>query len=367
MITKSLHLCEKSRTNDVPLDLQIEILNRLPLKTVVRFMLVSKSWQQIIRSKSFIRTFPFRPLTQPPLRFLLALCNTDDQTGRINCSFFSSSSLSSSSISLSTTFLSKITLPLRRQLPYPSYYVNGLVMIGDIICNPSTGKTISLPNGSTYDTCFFGYDHVNNQYKVLGIPEYRRATPNHYQVFTLGAKPKTWRYIDCDIPHCGWSNGLCIDGFVYYIASTHTGMCVMRFDLKSEKIDIFARVSDEMKPSILKRSKTLINYHGKVALAIQPFGPVRSVDLFVFEAGKHAYKEKSFYNLPHLPLRIKGVMNHTGGIISTPSDFGSEVSVFHHDIKGASFKKMEFEVVAKHDWLSASNCFMGYVESLMLI
>ncbi|CAH8320204.1 unnamed protein product [Eruca vesicaria subsp. sativa] len=365
-----MNLCNKSRTNDVPLDLQIEILNRLPLKTVVRFMVVSKSWQQIIRSKSFITSFPFRPMTQPPLRFLLALCNTDDQ----NCSFFSSSSLSSSSISLSTTFLSKITLPLRRRVPYPSYYVNGLVMIGDTICNPSTGKTIPLPslNIYSYATCFFGYDPVNNQYKVFRNTPYLAQHWNRFLVLTVGDKKKSWRSIICDIPHRPWSNGLCIDGFVYYTAITYTGMCLMRFDLNSEKFDIFARVSEgtiALLTSFENGSNNLINYHGKVAIAIQPSPSVPSIDLYVFEAGKQDYKEMSFDNLPQLPLLMKDVMNHHTGddIIFAPRFSSTEAIFFHHDLKGGCFKKMKFEVDAKHNLFSESICFMGYVESLMLI
>ncbi|CAH8304574.1 unnamed protein product [Eruca vesicaria subsp. sativa] len=121
----NLHLCN----NVVPLDLQIEILSRLPTKSVARFMLVSKSWPKIINSKSFIR---LRSLTQP-LRFLLTLHDTDYQTRCINCSFFSSSSpISSSSTSIPTIFLSTIILPLHES-SYPSYHVNGLLNIGEIM------------------------------------------------------------------------------------------------------------------------------------------------------------------------------------------------------------------------------------------
>ncbi|CAH8320213.1 unnamed protein product [Eruca vesicaria subsp. sativa] len=207
MRRRSLRLCNKRKTDVVPLDLQNEILSRLPAKSLVRFMVVSNSWQEIIRSKSFIRSFNFRSLTQPqPLRFLLALHDTD-----LSCRFFSSSSsLLSSSTSISTTFLSKITFPLRRA-SYPSYYVNGLINM---------------------------------------------------------------------------------DGFVYYIAYTGAGtMSLMRFDLNSEKIDIFARVSEEMKALryLDNGSRTLINYHGKVAIAIHTYQGLSTIDLFVFEAGKQDY------------------------------------------------------------------------------
>ncbi|CAN6843959.1 unnamed protein product [Brassica oleracea var. botrytis] len=364
----SLHLCN----NVVPLDLQMEILSRLPSKSLARFMTVSKSWQEIISSKSFIRS---RSLTHP-LRFLLALYDTDYETGRKNCSFFSSSSLlSSSSTSIPTTFLSKVTLPLHETY-YPTYYVNGLLNIGEIICNPCTGKTVYLPENIVYRRTgtaerFFGYDPVNNQYKVLCLTPYTEGDTktNYFQVFTLGAKPKKWRFIDCDIPHITWSNGLCIDGSLYYIASQDKGMCLMRFDLNSEKFDVFARLSKKMDTLFFldEGSKTLINYHGKVAMAIRPSYSAPSVDLFVFQAGKQDYKAKSFDNIPQLHLPIKGVINHMGDIVFAPIHSRSEVNVIHHDLKGASFEKMKFDVDAKSEWEFRSNYFMGYVESLMLL
>ncbi|RID73574.1 hypothetical protein BRARA_B00720 [Brassica rapa] len=307
---RSLRLCNKRKTNVVPLDLQIEILNRLPAKSIVRFMVVSNSWQEIIRSHTFIRSFPFRSLTQSqPLRFLLALHD---------------------------------------KASYRSYYVNGLMNMGEIICNPCTGKTISLPRDKrpAFSTRFFGYDPVNNQYKKIKFVT--------FQVFTLGAKPKSWRFIDCDIPHRTWSNGLCIDGSVYYIA--YTGAVTI--------------VSEEMKAFcyLENGSRTLINYHGKVATAIQTSYEPPTIDLFVFEAGKQDYKEKSFDNLPQLHLRVKSVINRAGDdIIFAPHHSRSVATVIHHDLKGASFKMMKFEVDVKGDWFTESNCFVDYVESLMLL
>ncbi|CAH8304538.1 unnamed protein product [Eruca vesicaria subsp. sativa] len=364
----SLHLCN----NVIPLDLLFEILSLLPSKSLARFMAVSKSWQEIISSKSFIRS---RSLTHP-LRFLLALHDTDDQTGRLSCSFFSSSSLLLSSTSIPTNFLSRIILPLRKPSD-PTYYVNGLLNIGEIICNPCTGETVYLPelvdrttrSTPRLDERFFGYDPVNNQYKELCITRYiniaEHKTTNYYQVFTLGAEPKTWRFIDCGIRHRPWSNGLCIDGFVYYIASLDKGMCLMRFDLNSERFDVFARLSEKMDTLFFldEGSKTLINYHGKVAIAIRRF-QVPSVELFVVKAGKQEYKVKSFDNLPQLHLPIKGVTNnHMSDMIFAPIDSRGEVNVIHHDLLGASFTKMTFEVDAKSEWEIGSNYFMGYVES----
>ena len=180
--------------------------------------------------------------------------------------------------------------------------------MGEIICNPCTGKTISLPklvkttpaaSRRRLADRFFGYDPVNNEYKVLCITQYlaHHATPNHYQIFTLGAKPKIWRFIDCDIPHTHWSDGLCIDGFLYYIARTDTRMmCLMRFDLNSEKFIIYARVSEEMKALYFQDngSRTLINYHGKVATAIQTYYKPPTIDLFVFGSRETGLQREIF-------------------------------------------------------------------------
>ncbi|KAL1215224.1 putative F-box protein [Cardamine amara subsp. amara] len=370
---RSLRLCKKRKTDVVSLDLLIEILNRLPAKSVVRFLLVSKSWAEIIRSNGFC-------LTQP-LRFLIALTtDTDDQKGRINFSFFSSSSLSSSSTTVSTSYLSRITIPSRLYSCH-SYYVNGLINIGQIICNPCTGKYITLPKIVKTPTCnrpslamrFFGYDPVNNQYKVLCmLPnlEGQATTPwSDFRVFTLGDKPKSWRLIDCCIPHCPRANGLCIDGFVYYLAHMGTRMSLMRFDLKSEKFDIFARVSEDLRDLWINNngSRNLINYHGKVAIAVQPFHQIPLIDLYVFEAGEQDFKETTFHNLPKPHLRMKGI-THTGEIIFAPSCSKNEANVYHHDLKGASdFKKIKIEVDANRLWFGQSIYHMGYLESLLLL
>ena len=189
----------------------------------------------------------------------------------------------------------------------------------------------------------------------------------------MGAKQKSWRLIDCDIPHIAWSYGLYIDGSVYYIAYAGAGtgaMSLMRFDLNSEKFNIFARVSEDTRSLYHENngSKTLINYHGRVAVAIPSPLLVPSIDLLIFEAGKQDYKEKSIDNLPQLHLRMKGVINHTGdNIIYAPHRSRSEAILIHHDLKGANFKTMKFEVDVKHDWFCESIFFVGYVESLMLL
>ncbi|KAF2538978.1 hypothetical protein F2Q68_00022706 [Brassica cretica] len=261
-----------STFNVLPLDLVIEIFGRLPVKSVARFLLVSKLWATIIRSREFIKSFPLGSCSSQP-RFLIAF---NGQYGKEryfeneDWYFFSSS------------FLSRSSCPLPNHV-YLAHYVNGLLCTGygqeQFIVNPTTGKSIALPRVRTRRkdaNSFFGYDSVSDQYKVLCMTEAQRG-PNfqgpssEHQVFTLGDKKPSWRMVQCSIPHRPWSSGVCIDGFIYYFAETGINVkqhSVIRFDLRSEKFHLVTRVPTE---TVLSEEDqyshvVILNYQGKVAI-----------------------------------------------------------------------------------------------------
>ncbi|CAA7051298.1 unnamed protein product [Microthlaspi erraticum] len=201
----------------IPLDVVIEIIGRLPWKSVARFLVVSKSWEAFICSRYFITSFPFGSSLSSQTRLLTTF---NDCIGkRKYLDFFSSSSSS--------------TLGCDEE---------------QIIFNPTTGKSITLPRVVTWRKIiktYFGYDPVNDQYKVLCLT---KINDNHgsihlvyHQVLTFGAR-EPWRVMDdCSIPHYPWSSGLCIDGVLYYVAITGKEVLLfsmMRFDLRSEKLDL---------------------------------------------------------------------------------------------------------------------------------
>lgn len=60
---------------------------------------------------------------------------------------------------------------------------------------------------------------------------------------------------------------MCINGVLYYVAYTGTDLLqlsLMRFDLRSEKLDPFASL-----PALILYGYDLINYEGKVAISTQ--------------------------------------------------------------------------------------------------
>lgn len=171
--------------HDLPFDLMVEILSRLPVKTLSRFRCVSKLWSSSIVTES-IKT---RYLTHP------------SQLVIFSQPLLESSNMSSYTYPLSTNtrFVAadRVTctlLPCRNYLVYG--YVRGLICYRSnskkfAIYNPTTRQNVLLPpirgyhdGFSWYDPVkkkymidskyyhgFFGYDPVKDQYKVLRFIE----------------------------------------------------------------------------------------------------------------------------------------------------------------------------------------------------
>ncbi|CAA7030296.1 unnamed protein product [Microthlaspi erraticum] len=279
------HALEDQKNFDhIPLDVVIEIVGRLPSKSVARFLVVSKSWETFIRSRDFITSFPFGSSSQP--RLLITFSHLDYRVRRQYLDFFSSSSSG-------TSLISRFT----RQNQYLPQFVNGLISLGfceeQIIYNPTTGKSITLPKVVTRRKIvktYSGYDPVNDQYKVLCLTErlhdnHRKFQLSHDRVFTLGER-ESWRVMDCSIPHRPWSNsnGLCIDGVLYYLAFTGKGMfqrSLMRFDVRSEKLELLTDLPADL---IAPYGFTLIKYEGKVAIATKFVAyPLHTFNVWVME------------------------------------------------------------------------------------
>nr|XP_043625918.1 F-box protein CPR1-like [Erigeron canadensis] len=61
----------------IPLELQIEIIKRLPIKTLIRFRLVSKPWKSIIESSDFIADYNIHTHHYNHQQLLVSLYDTD--------------------------------------------------------------------------------------------------------------------------------------------------------------------------------------------------------------------------------------------------------------------------------------------------
>ncbi|CAL9248878.1 unnamed protein product [Arabidopsis halleri] len=253
-------------------DLIMEILSRLPSKSVARFRCVSKRWSSMFASPYFNELFRTRSSAKPRLLFAIA----EDSVW----SFFSSPQLenpyekSSSTLVAAAEFHVKFS-PEKLAINHsydPRYfsigYASGLIYIygcryqgRPVICNPNTGRYAILPYRYTYRKAysFFGFDPIDKQYKALSMRY--SCGPGHNKILTFGDGDLTWRKIKFPLPERPEieSDGICINGVLYFLA--------VGVELKFEYVIVCFDVRSETFTYIgVERFCRLINYKGKLAV-----------------------------------------------------------------------------------------------------
>ena len=177
-------LRRKTKDDDLPDEIVLEILARLPVKSLLRFRCVCKSWYSSIATPNFIYN-----------NLLYCKCN-DHNHGffihmpKTTCPMVSFRRPHSQicTVASDRTFetISEFRIPFSFQSGYPHFVgsCNGILCFTDFVTskskvvylwNPSIRKFKRLP-----DTCLtqsqvlnvahgFGYDSLNNDYKVVRI------------------------------------------------------------------------------------------------------------------------------------------------------------------------------------------------------
>ena len=293
----------------IPTDLIIEILLRLPPKSIAKCRWASKLWDSILRRADFTELFITRSRARPQL---LLSCVENEEL-----------------------FLSSIPQEVQNQDVVTANYhtrfpcgrsskiigpVRGLVCLthlrkykktAPVICNPSTGQSLPLPNVKTRSilvNSFLGFDPVGKQFKILSMTTRDYLNCEEHQVLTLGTEKKmSWRKIQCSISHYfrHINHGICINGVVYYVAGLNgppMANGIVCFDVRSEKFKVINR-GEEM---ALWSQSTLVNYKGTLgALLTEGFtqvtGDTKCFQLWVLgDAEKHEWSKHISICLPLL-------------------------------------------------------------------
>ncbi|ESQ52568.1 hypothetical protein EUTSA_v10017821mg [Eutrema salsugineum] len=324
------------------LDLTIEILIRLPAKSVFRFRCVSKHWCAIIRSRSFTDLFMSISLRRP--RLSLGYCIFHH--GNNKPLFYFSSPLHHPQVPKNPPSMVSETLPLTYMGLFNS--VRGIILISldrrhFVICNPTTRQVIRLPDGSnTSNICymFLGYNPSNDQYKILRkIRSREDQSVQEHSVCTLETGQESlfssWRHVESNILHCvRGCTAVCINGVVYYGAGTKSSkrFVVMSFNVGSERLRHIQGPNEE-------EYCTLINYRGKLAcFSVNIYH--NSFSLCVLDdvkeqvwSTKTIVPSTSFYDLYwSLKLYISGTTD-AGEIIFVSALIADAVEIFYYDLK----------------------------------
>ena len=239
--------------SNIPQELIIEILARLPVKSLVRFLCVSKEWYALITDSDFIKlhlkssieTNRDRTLIlnedefSPPLRYFSAVqFSKDNQFGK--------------------TF--EIYKPLQNWVI--SDYCDGLVCLHRgyeklevAIWNPLVRKYRKLPiepieEPSCFSSCIrfshlaFGHDPRSDDYKVLRVTEFYMTDSMEFEVKVYSMRSNSWKKIDEQWPNkeicC--QKLLALNGDVYWLAADRVVQdleSILAFNFATEKLRLY--------------------------------------------------------------------------------------------------------------------------------
>ncbi|XP_056843708.1 F-box/kelch-repeat protein At3g04660-like isoform X2 [Raphanus sativus] len=256
----------------IPLDLIVEILLKVPTKSVASLVFVSKQWLSVISGKRFITQY-LQARSSPrllftvfcaymPVQFLHSFSQVDPSYDRHRVSITPDKK--------KKNHVHAFSPPIRGLI---CRQMGSRVMIG----NPTTGQFLTLPRLKTTRRgvlSFFGYDPVNDAYKVLCLTVLRgrqkresQVVAEDHQVYTLGGDQKKWRMVECKHPHLPLTpslltnKGICLNGVLYYYAWIKNDASLISFDLISEEFNVVKLPED---------NPCIVNYNGKVAITSWP-------------------------------------------------------------------------------------------------
>ncbi|XP_010431684.1 PREDICTED: putative F-box protein At2g19630 [Camelina sativa] len=374
----------------IPLDLIVEIFSRLPAKSISRCRCVSKLWASIPRLPYFTELFLTRSLSRPKLLFACLKNN--------HVFFFSSPQ--PHQILADDNNSSVLVASYHMKIPYYLLYsvirssVRGLMLIGDergsegkkrkvsVICNPSTGQSVTLPKPKTRKRfglrSYLGYEPIKKLYKVLSMAwGIRSSSSVDHQVLTLGTGGKpSWSRVECCIPHsvnrgC-YVDHVCIDGVLYYQAfhTSTSDYIIVLFDFKSEKFRFVENFRDPLSVSFCWSS---INYKGKLGSLGTGIHPrSTNIRLRVLEdAEKHEWSEHT-YVLPHSwtntiggpcrGLRVVGV-THTNEIVFLNSCSSTSFDILYYNTERNAIRRANIQGLEAFEWHSVY-AYVDHVEDV---
>ena len=227
----------------LPYEVVFDILTRLPVRSLVRFRCVSKSWNSIITSPDFITTHMNRPKSLSNNKGYLLYVPTSDHYDQNLCIDVCNSDRTLTHIS---TF----------QLPFSAYMVgccNGMFCLHNFpnkvlyLWNPSIRKfkMISTPH---FTHPFFPYNldlrmelayhSQNNDFKILGILCFRGSEAPQAEAVVYTLSTDSWKRVVISlgsIDYISPSPNLFFNGALHSIAWSRSRKFILSFNVNDER------------------------------------------------------------------------------------------------------------------------------------
>ncbi|CAD5332022.1 F-box protein [Arabidopsis thaliana] len=331
LTTRCSHGNHISQSNSIPLDITIEILSRLPAKSIVRSRSVSKLWSSITTTPEFIKHRSKK--TSPPC--VLLIFRKHDKL-----IVFSSPQHQNTYSHVQDYHIEIPKNGFIRRLDS----VHGLICLEGskqlVICNPTLKRFFPLPEpqgtGDEYNVGgFLGYEPIEGKYKALCI-----VRGWNTQVLTLEIQ-ESWRVTKPGYTH--WptkDTGRCINGVIYYKAIIFDRVprhVIFGFDLRYEEfthIEFPMRNYDRF---------LMVSYEGRLALISSTSSVVEIWSLE--DAGNRKWSYEQFHLCLPPNTSLKGVTD-AGELIYTGFSLNRSFCVVYFDPKKNSIRETKFQGIA---------------------
>ncbi|KAL0699229.1 hypothetical protein Bca4012_055351 [Brassica carinata] len=269
-------------TREIPFDLVVEILTRLPAKSLMRFRSVSKLWSSLICSQYFTKRFQRLSSSSPRLYMNLSFFDNS----HLKDALLSASPRSDSGNTISSFEADQdLTIPAMRGYYHVSQVFRGLMCLMNeksakiyntttrqLVVLPDIEESSIIPEDHKYKKIMYHicHDPVHDQYKVVCTVSKTRGEVlsrymSEYWVLQLGGDVslRRWRKVPCQCPpHMTLTQGLTINGRLYSLAWIHLPDSVLvSFDVSSEEIRVHQVPKDAEWPH-----GDLIEYGEKLAI-----------------------------------------------------------------------------------------------------
>ncbi|KAK6930062.1 F-box domain [Dillenia turbinata] len=241
---------EEPVSTTLPEELIIEILSRLPAKSVLRFRCVCKSWKSLFSEPEFVQK-----------HLHMSNSNTHFKNHKVilNCADYQFL-LKSCCLYNVLNEPSEWAFPLEYSLKGTDYSIvvvgscNGLVcivfeQIMAYIWNPSIRESKRLPDLGlepefrSISTYGFGFDHSHDDYKVVSVFSTVEGFKRKTEVTVYSLRSNSWKRIE-DFP-CGFptnETGKFLSGQLHFVAFDNVDLAspllIVSLDLASEAYNV---------------------------------------------------------------------------------------------------------------------------------
>ncbi|KAI3457105.1 hypothetical protein Pfo_013768 [Paulownia fortunei] len=292
----------------LPQEVLINILTRLPPKSLIKFRCVSKSWNSLISSPYFISLHTQQAVlsnshTSPTYHFIVRRYSKNQKAEIYSVYSDSNEFHEQNNI--------RIENPFRNVTRF--YYrivgsSNGVLCLSDdlfghthliFLWNPLIRRKVTLPlPKATFESTWpcmcvlgFGFDVKNDDYKVVRVAyaqvDYGYSVPPKVEVYALRAR--NWRGISGKFPRSWmvdyfWSQAF-VNGNVHWVAyrskarQAEVENLIIVFDMSNEVFDelqlpgtLANELPFNLNTAILEQSLAIYQYDAVFGVRVAPFG-----------------------------------------------------------------------------------------------